>query len=230
MVESRFRKYEGVVSRELEIILKADYWESKFSSEGEMWKFEPSDSAILALELFQKHGFRKILVPGMGYGRNARLFHGNGFDVTGIEISQSAIQLAREKGMNFRMYHGSVAQMPFDNDLYDGIFCYAVAHLLGKHQRRHFIRECYRQLTPGGIMIFTVAPTTMSLFGSGKKLSTNRFCVQPGLNVYFYTDEAIVEEFGPYHIIENREIAEPVKFMDDQPPILLKFVICRKME
>jgi SAM-dependent methyltransferase len=210
--------------------MKADYWETRFSAEGEMWKFEPADSAWIVLELFRKNRLRKILIPGMGYGRNARLFANNGFQVTGIEISQSAISLARANGMNFPVHHGSVVHMPFDNDTYDGIFCYATAHLLNKNERRKFISECYKQLNPGGFMVFTVASDRMSLFGQGKKLSTNRYRIQPGLDVYFYTDAALESEFGPYHIIEYRDIEEPVKFMENQQPVLLKLVICRKTE
>lgn len=58
---------------------------------------------------------KKILIPGFGYGRNAKTFIDNGCDVTGIEISKTAIDLAKEhlKG-NYKLYHGSVADMPFD--------------------------------------------------------------------------------------------------------------------
>jgi len=61
-----------------------DYWESRFKNEGAMWKFEPSDSAIKALELFKYWKLIDILIPGFGYGRNAGLFLENGFKVTGI--------------------------------------------------------------------------------------------------------------------------------------------------
>ena len=65
-----------------------EFWESKFKNEGAMWKFEPSDSAMLAMELFKSNKFKSILIPGIGYGRNAKLFCENGFNVTGIEISK----------------------------------------------------------------------------------------------------------------------------------------------
>ncbi len=53
------------------------------------------------------------------------------------------------------MYHGSVNDMPFDNNLYDGIFGHALLHLLNKHEREKFIKDCYNQLKPGGYMVFT---------------------------------------------------------------------------
>jgi len=62
-----------------------NYWDSKFKNEGASWGFEPSASAVIALELFKQNGLYIILIPGFGYGRNAKLFLDSGFDVTGIE-------------------------------------------------------------------------------------------------------------------------------------------------
>lgn len=205
-----------------------EYWESRFRNEGIMWKFDPADSTFFALKAFRDAGFCKILIPGMGYGRNAKVFHDNGFEVTGIEISASAIQLARENGLAFKMHCGSVTQMPFDNDLYDGIFCYALLHLLNKKERELFLKNCYNQLKHGGVMIFTVASTGMSLFGSGEKLSKNRFRISNGLVVYFYDNIAVEKEFSGVGLSEYHDIAEPVKFSENQEPILMKLVVCQK--
>ncbi len=70
-----------------------EFWESSFRDKQEMWGFEPADCALTTLELFKEQGFTKILIPGFGYGRNASVFTENGFNVTGIEISETAIEL-----------------------------------------------------------------------------------------------------------------------------------------
>jgi len=208
--------------------MNSEYWESKFKEEGAMWKFEPSDSALLTLDLFKSNHIRNILIPGVGYGRNAKLFYDNGFNVTGIEISQSAINLAKENGLNFTIHHGSVLSMPFDNSRYEGIFCYALIHLLNNIERKAFLLNCYNQLAIGGIMVFTVATTQMSMYGSGKKLSKNRFEIMKGLNVYFYDRKAIEKEFSPFGLIEYREIDEPIKHLEGYAPLKLEYVICKK--
>jgi len=118
-----------------------EYWESRFKNEGEMWKSEPSDSAINAVSLFKYEKIDQILIPGFGYGRNTRLFIDNGFKVTGIEISRSAIELARADRIECKIHHDSVNSMPFDNEKYNGIFCYAMIHLLNKKERYKFIRK-----------------------------------------------------------------------------------------
>jgi SAM-dependent methyltransferase len=206
----------------------SEYWESRFKNEGAMWKFEPSDSAILAMKLFISENIRKILVPGFGYGRNAKLFIDNGFLVTGIEISRSAVELARGNNIRCTIHHGSVTLMPFDQKQFEGVFCYALIHLLNKRERRKFLKSCFNQLKRGGMMIFTVASKLNLLYGRGRYLSTDRYEIAKGLNVYFYDDDIILEEFREFEIIECRDLEEPVKFMEGEDPMKLKIVICKK--
>ena len=120
----------------------AEFWESSFIEKQTMWGFDPADAAITTAEMFKRNGLSKVLIPGFGYGRNAKIFIDNGLDVTGIEISSTAIELARKHyGDNLNVFHGSVGDMPFNQELYDGIFCYALIHLLNKRERTKFIRN-----------------------------------------------------------------------------------------
>lgn len=207
-----------------------DYWESRFKNEGAMWKFEPSESAINAKNLFKSRKINKILIPGCGYGRNMKIFYDNGFDVTGIEISKSAIEIAQENGLNCKFHHGSVVSMPFDNEQYEGIFCYALIHLLNKNERRAFIQSCWHQLRIGGMMFFVVASKEMDQYGSGKFISKDRYEISKGLKVFFYNDESVIKEFSGFGMIEYKVVAEPIKYMDGYDPIKLVYVICKKEE
>jgi SAM-dependent methyltransferase len=206
-----------------------EYWESRFKSEGEIWKSEPSDSALNTLRLFKFAKIDQIMIPGFGYGRNARLFIDNGFKVTGIEISRSAIELARADGIECKIHHGSVNLMPFDNEKYRGIFCYAMIHLLNKPERRKFLISCYKVLIRNGLMVFVVASKNTGLFGSGKFLSRNRYEIAKGLKVYFYDSDSVLKEFSDFGLIECKDIEEPVKFMKGEDPVKLKYVVCKKM-
>jgi SAM-dependent methyltransferase len=205
-----------------------EYWEAKYREEGAPWKFEEADSAMLALELFKSEGFKHILIPGVGYGRNAGVFSNNGFKLTGIEISRTAIELARENGLDFKIHHGSVISMPFDNETYDGIFCYALIHLLNIRERKRFLRSCFDQLKDGGLMIFVVATKKLSMYGSGKLLSKDRYEISKGLRVFFYDDQSVLKEFSEFGLSWFYDIAEPVKFVKGYDPMILKVVICRK--
>jgi SAM-dependent methyltransferase len=205
-----------------------EYWETRFKFEGAMWKHEPADSAKFALDLFRTNNLKNILIPGIGYGRNARLFCDNGFEVTGIEISGSAIDLAKAGGLTCTIHEGSVTSMPFDAKQFDGIYCYALIHLLNRTERRNFLRSCFNQLTPGGIMIFAIASNQTGMYGTGRYLSKDRFEVAKGLKVFFYNSESVLKEFSGFGLTHCRDIEEPVKFLDGVEPVKLKLVICRK--
>lgn len=206
-----------------------EYWDEKYKQIGLLWQFEPADSAIKARDLFAKNKFRKILIPGVGYGRNARLFVESGFDVTGIEISETAIRIARENSLDFPVHHGSVNRMPFDSAQYDGIYCYALIHLLNQNDRRKFLENCYNQLLPGGIMVFAVVSKKYKLYGNGKLISKDRFKVDKGLDVFFYDSASIKKEFGKFGLTEYYELNEPVKHMDNEEPMKFFQVVCCKL-
>ena len=153
-----------------------EFWEESFKDKKEMWGYEPADSAIATIELFKDKGFNKVLIPGFGYGRNAKIFRDHGFEVTGIEISETAIDLAiKHYGEDFKIHHGSVTNMPFDQDLYDGIYCYALIHLLGETERKKLIIDCYNQLNPNGYMVFIAISKLDARYGRGVEISKDRF-------------------------------------------------------
>lgn len=199
---------------------KPEFWESSFSSKQEMWGLSPARSAILTNRLFVQKGVKNILIPGIGYGRNAQIFRDNGMEVTGIEISQTAIDLLRKHyGEEMTVYHGSVTGMPFDQKHYDGIFCYGLIHLLDENERAKLIRDCYEQLSENGCMVFTMISKTAPTYGTGKLIGKDRFEQFGGVNIFFYDEDSVREEFGAVGLVEITE-------MEENLPLFL--VTCKK--
>ncbi len=192
---------------------KPEFWETNFIEKQEMWGFEPSKSAVLTKDFFLQKSIKNILIPGIGYGRNAQIFRDNGITVTGIEISKTAIEMARKHyGANMVIYHGSVTDMPFDNCLYDGIFCYALIHLLDGNERKKLVRDCYNQLADNGIMVFTVISKESATYGKGNFVSKDRYEIFDGVKMYFYDRESIHSEFGSAGLFEITEVVENFPF------------------
>ena len=206
----------------------SEFWDNKFQKIGTNWSFEPTDSAIQTSELFAKNNFKTVLIPGVGFGRNAKPFTESGMDVTGIEISKTAIELARENGMDFRIHHGSVLKMPLDKEKYNGIFCYALLHLFNQTDRRKIMQKCFDQLQGKGLMVFVVVTDKNKLFGNGKFVSYNRYMIEKGLTVFFYDSAAIEKEFAPFGLVEFREIDEPVKHLENKESMKFWMIVCRK--
>lgn len=197
-----------------------EYWEDNFSENQEMWGFEPAKSAILTMRYFLEKKVQHVLIPGIGYGRNAQIFRDNGMSVTGIELSKTAIELAHKHcGSDLIIHHGSVTNMPFDDQEYDGIFCYALIHLLDSSEREKLLVDCYNQLADNGLMVFAVVSKKAPIYGRGKNISPDRFELVDGVNMFFYDRDTINSAFEKVGLFEITEV-------DDIYPFYL--IKCRK--
>jgi 2-polyprenyl-3-methyl-5-hydroxy-6-metoxy-1,4-benzoquinol methylase len=206
----------------------AEFWEEAFKNKQLMWGAQPIASAIDACRQFKSLGFQKILIPGFGYGRNARPFLDRGFEVTGIEISKTAIQLAYQLlGSDLKIFHGSVGDMPYDHDLYDGIFCHALIHLLSADGRKQLLTNCHAQLKSGGLMVFTAITKQAGTYGVGQKLGKDLFKTRDGVALFFYDDESINEEFGQFGLIEATIVEE---LAAGKPATKFWKIVCQKAE
>ena len=203
-----------------------ELWEGVFNDKQLMWGREPTMSAVFARDCFARLGAKDVLIPGVGYGRNAKPFLERGMSVTGIEISETAINLARTQlGLQIPIHHGSVSNMPFDDHEYDGIFCYALIHLLDAEGRAKLIRDCWDQLSLGGTMIFTVISKVAPMYGKGPQLGDDWFEIHPGLKMYFYDADSVEREFGAHGPVEQSTLDEPLHDGNSFPFIN---VICTK--
>lgn len=199
---------------------KPEFWETAFLEKQEMWGLEPALSALLAKDFFLENGVQNVLIPGFGYGRNAAVFQQIGMSVTGIEISKTAIEMARKHyGDGTKIHHGSVSEMPFDEHRYEGIFCHALIHLLDGEGRAKLIQDCYSQLENGGCMVFTAISKSAHTYGTGKHIGPDRYELFGGVRLYFYDEAAVRAEFGRFGLLEILEVQE------GQPFFLVK---CRK--
>ena len=197
-----------------------EFWEKNFIEKQEMWGLKPAHSALLAKKLFIENGVKNVLVPGIGYGRNAQVFIEKGMTVTGIEISETAIEMARKHyGNEMTIYHGSVTDMPFDTKKYDGIFCYALIHLLDSEERKKLIQDCYNQLTENGFMIFTAVTKEAKNFGKGERISKDRYEFPKGVKIFYYDKKNVKAEFEKFGFFEIIEVEE------NNPMFLIK---CKK--
>lgn len=198
----------------------AEFWETAFTDKQEMWGMEPAKSAQLTKDFFVENAIKNILIPGIGYGRNARPFIENGIKVSGIEISKTAIALAKKHyGNEMNIFHGSVKKMPFEHKKYDGIFCYALIHLLDCQEREKLIQDCYNQLTENGFMVFTAITKNTPQFGKGELISKDRYEIHKGAKIFYYDQASVHTEFNKYGLFEITEVNE------NQPMYLIK---CKK--
>ena len=185
-----------------------EYWEKRFLDGGKIWGEKPSKTAIYALKLFKRYAVKKILVPGAGYGRNTKLFTDANLEVVGIEISESAINIAKSYNPKTQFFQGSVLDMPFNNKKYNGIYSCYVLHLFLKEDRILFLKNCYKQLRINGYVFFVVFSDKDSSFGKGERIEENTYESKPWRPVHYFTEIDLKEHFKEYLVIETGQIEE----------------------
>lgn len=191
----------------------SEIWESIYRNNQDMWGLRATPSTLLVNDFFIEKGISNVLIPGFGYGRNAQIFIESGINVTGIEISKTAIEKANKYyGSETKVYHGSVVDMPFDDVQYEGIYCYALIHLLDRAERKKLIQDCYNQLAVNGYMVFVIVSKKSPNYRMGKFISEDRYEVHQGLSLYFYDEKSIKSEFGDFGLVEISEIQEDLHF------------------
>ena len=204
----------------------SEFWEKAFQEKGVMWGEAPIALANEMAEVFAQQGYQTLLVPGFGYGRNAMPFYAKGFTVTGIEISATAIAYARTLlGEGIQVFHGSVDAMPFSEDVYDGIFCHALIHLLNADQRAKLLTDCYAHPREGGMMVFTAITKDAGTYGVGEQLGTDWYRTKDGVNLYFYDKDSIQADFEAFGLVEAEKIEEGG---NGRPSMKFWKIVCRK--
>lgn len=93
---------------------------------------------------------------GGGYGRLADEYLDRADHVTIFDYSKTELQQAKDKyGDRISTQPGSVYEMPFDDETFDGLMMVRVSHHLEDLEAA--LREFYRILTPGGTLVIEIA-------------------------------------------------------------------------
>ncbi|MDR7128533.1 SAM-dependent methyltransferase [Algoriphagus sp. 4150] len=102
----------------------------------------------------------KILDAGCGEGRNAVYFINGGYQIFGIDRSETAIQycryMAKSLDKNYdahRFQVGGLEEIPFHREAFDAVICSAVLHFAEDGANLwQMIGEMLRVLKPGGFL------------------------------------------------------------------------------
>jgi ubiquinone/menaquinone biosynthesis C-methylase UbiE len=94
-----------------------------------------------------------------GVGTNPIYLAQNGFDITGIDISLTAIGIARERakrlGVGVNFLNGSFVDLPLKAAVFDFVFDMGCFHHAAIEERAKFIEGVRRVLKKGGVYMLT---------------------------------------------------------------------------
>jgi ubiquinone/menaquinone biosynthesis C-methylase UbiE len=113
---------------------------------------------LLRLVRFDGYRGRRVLEVGCGAGVDLARFARGGAEVTGVDLAESAIALAKQnfeqQGLHgdFRVANGEA--LPFPDASFDLVYAHGIVQYTADPQR--LVDECRRVLKPGGEAIFQV--------------------------------------------------------------------------
>jgi len=136
------------------------------------WPAEPSAWLVELDDLLPREG-RALDVAG-GIGRNARWLAARGLDVTLVDISDRALEMARQAdeaaGLSIELVRADLDRGELPTGPWDLIVC---IHYL----QRDLFPVMARELAPGGLLVFSIA-TVRNLELHSRPSS--RFLLEPG--------------------------------------------------
>jgi SAM-dependent methyltransferase len=107
---------------------------------------------------FDAYRGKKVLDVGCGAGTDLARFARGGAVVTGVDLSTSAIVLAKEnfaqQGLQADLREADGEHLPFADDSFDFVFAHGVVQYTA-HDKA-LVDECRRVLKPGGTAVFQV--------------------------------------------------------------------------
>jgi 2-polyprenyl-3-methyl-5-hydroxy-6-metoxy-1,4-benzoquinol methylase len=111
--------------------------------------------AATLLEQYRKDG--RLLDVGTGFGFFLTEMKHKGWEVVGVEISRKATDYARDV-LGLTVHLGPVEKVGFADNYFDAVTgFYVIEHL---PYPLVFLRECYRILKPGGLLLLRYPHTT----------------------------------------------------------------------
>ena len=113
---------------------------------------------LLRLVDFDGWRGRSVLEVGCGAGVDLARFAQGGALVSGVDLTESAVALARtnfsQRGLPGRFEVADGEHLPFSDGTFDLVYAHGVVQYTANPQR--LVNECYRVLKPGGQAIFQV--------------------------------------------------------------------------
>jgi ubiquinone/menaquinone biosynthesis C-methylase UbiE len=134
----------------------SDYWEDAYESgEYEHWEFSypsPELTTLVAANFFPKNA--SALEIGSGGGNDAIFLSMSGLKVTAVDISLTALKIARKRGKKAHMavnwLRGDVLLLPLMGESMDFISDRGLFHLIEDCDREAYASEVFRVLKTGG--------------------------------------------------------------------------------
>jgi ubiquinone/menaquinone biosynthesis C-methylase UbiE len=160
-----------------------------------------------------------VLDLGCGAGRHAIFLAKKGFQVTGLDVSETALKelegRCRAAGIgNVTLVKHEMQELPFIDDYFDGILSTNVLHHGTASEIRHTLAEVHRVLGKNGVGFAITLSKGDFRYGNGTLLEkdTYRFTEgdERGIVHHFFSKEELAQYFSQFEIDTLKEELIPI--------------------
>lgn len=173
------------------------------------WNIETPPDALVELVQSGKVQPSKTIDLGCGAGNYAVYLAGQGFEVTGVDSSPTAIKIATEnaekKGVRCRFI---VADLLGDlhevKETFDFGYDWEVLHHIFPEDREKYIKNVYNVLKPGALYFSVCFSEADPQFGEANKFRETKL----GTTLYFSSESEIRALLSPYFVVQELKTIE----------------------
>ncbi len=182
------------------------------------WNSELPPEALVRLVESSRIKPCRTLDLGCGAGNYAVYFAGKGFEVTGVDISPTAIKLAQENAKQAGvectfLAADALSDLREIQEDYDFIYDWQLLHHIFPEDRHKYAHNVNRLLHSDGRYLSCCFSEKDPQFGGSGKYRTTSL----GTVLFFSSEQEIKELFEPYFTIEELKTIElPGKFAPHQ--------------
>jgi SAM-dependent methyltransferase len=135
--------------------LTADYWQARYENQDTPWDLNSAAPPFASWVKANANTTGTMAVLGCGRGHDASVFAQSGWQVTGFDYSETAIQQAKERyGSMAQFVQADIFAMP---ELFNGQFDAVLEHTclcaIDPRRRDEYLNTVWSLLKPGGMVL-----------------------------------------------------------------------------
>jgi ubiquinone/menaquinone biosynthesis C-methylase UbiE len=154
-----------------------------------------------------------VLDAGCGSGRDSAYFEHYGLEVTGIDLCEPLLAIARKVAFNAEFINQDLRKINFPENSFDGIWACASLLHLKHHEIPPVLSTFFKILKPGGVLLILVKAGT-----------TDKFTIEPSIpdkaRYYSYFSKDEIKEYvinAKFSLGELYTYNEVDRFSDGYP-------------
>ncbi|MDD3399033.1 MAG: class I SAM-dependent methyltransferase [Candidatus Methanomethylophilaceae archaeon] len=185
-------------------------WERLYRQESRAWR------GVNRLDLPLSPGIRALDI-GCGNGKSTAYLLESGCEVTGIDVSETAVQGCRERFPSAAFQVADATLLPFPDGSYDLVLMVHVLEHLDSDSRTQAMQEAWRVLAEGGTIYLQAFNRQDLRYGKGEKGTEEHSFRRGNGIVYHYFDADEIASLAPEGCLTFcKEQVDPVRFANDE--------------